>query len=243
MEIPDWYANRRPCPTCSEEHPRCGGHSSDGDGQRPCRRQPAAGQWRCATHASQAEKEAAVDVAAMIAQYEPIGDLMRRAAVTTRNRTYIESLEDALHRVNTMVVVLAMLVETLPAHAEASTFTVAEDTPREQVVWQTDTEGLVGPGPDGELGVHPYLALYEKWTLMQGQLSKIAADLGLTERQVEVQEVQVRLMATTLSGILSDLGIDLADPRTRSVVERHLLQMETASVDTSGALTATATAS
>jgi len=243
MHIPDWYLNRRACPTCGQEHSRCGDHAHGDDGKRPCQRHAPAGQWRCPDHATAAERREVVDVDEIIKAYRPIGDLMRRCAVSTKNRTYVESLEDALHRANTMVMMLSMLIETLPAKSQTREVVEGEGTPRETTRFITDIDGMVGPDHEGDMAVHPYMTLYREWTDTQGKLSKLAADLGLTERQIEVQEVQVRIMATTMSGILADLGVDLTDPGTRSIIERHLLRMETTSVETQGSLTATATAS
>lgn len=246
MHIPEWYLNGTACPTCGEVHDRCGDHvkgDRNGATKRPCRGQPRVGQWRCGSHASEAERSERIDVEAMIQQHRPIGELLRRCSVAVKGRTYIESLEDALHRANTMVVLLSMLIETLPARSQTSQVVVAEGTPRERVEYETTVDGMVGPDHEGDLGVHPYVTLYRDWVDTQAKLSKAAADLGLTERQVQVQEVQVRIIASTLSAILTDLNIDLADPRTRAVVENHLLRMETASVDIGRSLTATATAS
>lgn len=243
MEIPRWYLDREPCPSCAQVHKRCGGHVQEADTERPCLGAPLVGQWRCRSHASVEERSEVVDVEDMVKTYAPLGALLQKCSVSTRGRTYVESLEDALHRSNTMVMLLSMLIETLPARAKATEVVEAEGTPRERTRYITHDEGMVGPDHEGDLAVHPYMTLYREWTQTQASLSKMASDLGLLERQVQVQEVHVRLMATTLSGILSDLGIDLTDPRTRSIIEGHLLRMETTSVDMGRSLTAAATSS
>ena len=241
--IPAWYLDAKPCPKCGETHRRCGDHTTREGEKVPCMGVVAPGQWRCSRHASATEKAERVDVEQMIKDYAPIGALMKKCAVSTRGRSYVESLEDALHRANTNVMLLGLLIETLPAKAKATETIVAEGTPREAVVYTTIQDGMVGPNHDGDLAVHPYMVMYREWTQTQGQLSKLAADLGLIERQVEIQEVQVRMVAATLSAILSDLQIDLSDPRTRSIIETHLLKMETATVELGTGMTGAVTSS
>lgn len=244
VKIPDWYLERDPCPVCEQVHRRCGDHVQRDGVKVPCGGAVAAGQWRCTTrHATATEKADIIDVEQMVKAFKPIGELLRKCSVTVRGRTYVESLEDALHRANTMVMLLYMLIETLPAASNAHASVVAEDTPREDIRWVTDEAGMVGPNHEGDLGVHPYVGLYKEWVQTQGQLSQIAEKLGLTERQIQVQEAHVRIMAATISGILSDLGIDIGDPRTRTIIETRLLAMETTAVEAPNALTGAATAS
>lgn len=243
MKIPDWYLNRMPCPSCGEEHPKCGDHVGSREMKRPCRGSVAAGQWRCSRHRSAKEAEEQVDIEEIVRTHAPIGQLMRKCGVTVRNRTYVESLEDALHRANVNVMLLGMLIETLAPTAEFDEIVEAEGTPKETTRFIQRKAGLVGPDHEGDLATHPYMIMYQDWVKTQGQLSKLAADLGLIERQVEVQEAQVKVMAVTLSAILADLEIDLSDPRVRSIIETHLLRMEQTSIEIAGSLTATATAS
>lgn len=243
MKIPEWFEQRIACPRCDQVHRRCGGHVVRAGEDIPCGGAPPAGQWRCGRHATAAEKAEIVDVDAMVKEFVPIGELLKKCSVTVRGRTYIESLEDALHRANSMVMLLHMLINTLPAATDYREVVEAEGTPRETTRFIADRPGMVGPDHEGDLAVHPYMALYREWVGMQGQLSKVAADLGLTERQIEIQEVHVRIMATTLAAILGDLDIDIADPRTRGIIERHLLTMETTAIEAPNALTASATAS
>lgn len=244
VKIPDWYLERETCPSCGQVHKRCGGHVQRSGEEVPCGGAVAPGQWRCTTrHATATEKAEIIDVESMVKEFKPIGELLRKCSVTVRGRTYVESLEDALHRANTMVMMLYMLIETLPAASQVDEIVEAEGTPRETTRFVQRTAGMVGPDHEGDLGVHPYVTLYKDWVQTQGQLSQIAEKLGLTDRQIQVQEAHVRIMAATISGILSDLGIDITDPRTRTIIETRLLTMETTAIEAPNALTGAATAS
>ena len=243
---PDWYVSNLPCPDCGQIHTRCAADVTEDDALRPCGGHPVGGAYLCASHGGRALAESNISgdsLADEIERFSKIGPLVRRCAVETRGRTHIEALEDALHRANTMVLLLSLLIETLNFHAESKEVVVAEGTPKETIHYSTKTEGMVGPDVDGNLAVHPYMTLYHDWIDTQAKLAKVAADLGLTERQVEVAEAQVQIMSTTLLTILTELEIDLHDPRTRRILERNLLSMQSTSIDTTGRLTASATAS
>jgi hypothetical protein len=244
---PDWYVSNLPCPTCGQVHSRCASDVTEDGAERPCGSAPVGGAHLCAAHGGRALAESRVSsdtLAEEIERHSKVGPLLRRCAVDTKGRTYVESLEDALHRANTMVLLLSLLIETLNIAATSEEVVVAEGTPKETLQYRVIAEGMVGPDIDGNLAVHPYVTLYREWTNTQAQLAKVAADLGLTERQVEVAEAQVQIMSTTLFTILTELEIDLADPRTRRILERNLLAMQSTSVDTTGReLTASATAS
>ncbi len=244
---PDWYISSLPCPTCAQVHPRCASDVEEPNGElRPCGSRPVGGAHLCTSHGGKGLKESRISQDSLseeIDRYAAIGPLLRRCAVATQGRTYVESLEDALHRANTMVLLLSMLIETLSAKATSVQTIVAEGTPKERSEWEVTKEGMVGPNVEGDLVVHPWVALYREWTDTQAKLAKVAADLGLTERQVEVAEAQVQIMSTTMVTILSELGIDLHDPRTRVILERNLLSMQATTIDTTAALTASATSS
>lgn len=245
---PKWWIDGAECPDCGEVHPRCASHvqndEDEGNIKRPCRALPMNGYHRCASHGGDQAKlglEVSMDVE--IDLYADIRTLMRRCAISTAGRTYVESLEDALHKSNTMVMLLGLLIETLAPKATATDTVVAEGTQRERVEWTVTREGMVGPDHQGDLQVHPWVTLYKEWVDTQARLAKVAADLGLTERQVQVAETQVQMMASTLATILTELGLDLHDPRTRKVIERNLLTMETQAVESRPALTGAATSS
>lgn len=247
MAAPVWYLNNLGCPTCGQLHARCASHPQNRS-DRPCDAAPIKGTWLCATHGGRVLADGGsvaveMDLDREIEIYATIGPLMRKCSVDTKGRTYVESLEDALNRSNAMVLMLGLLMETLGAKAKATETVVAEGTPRERISWTTQTDGLVGPDADGNLAIHPWAIMYREWTGVQAQLAEVAAKLGLTERQVEVAEAQVSMMAVTLRAILSDLEIDLTAPRTREVLERHLLAMQTSAIEVRGSLTASATAS
>ena len=159
--------------------------------------------------------------------------------------TFAESVEDGLHRANSMVAMLQVLVKTLAGRAQSVRGLVAEGTPRERTEVTVIQEGWVGPDHDGDMVVHPWVQLYKEWVQIQGQLASKASDLGLLERQVRVQEAQMTAFAEALNGMLSDLGIDMGDPRTMGIIERRLLAIDSQviEIDHSAELTAVATSS
>lgn len=53
--------------------------------------------------------------------------------------------------------------------------------------------------------------------------SKMALDAGVAERQVRIAEQQGALIADILRAVLTDLGVSLDAPETRSVVRKHLM--------------------
>jgi hypothetical protein len=243
---PDWYVSNLSCPTCGQVHTRCASDVPEGDTRRPCNTHPVGGSFLCASHGGRAHAESSVsagDLNEEIERYSKVRPLLRLCAVETKGRTYIESLEDALHRANTMVLLLHMLIETLNVSAQADEIVVAEGTPKERIEYRVKAEGMVGPNHEGDLVAHPWVVLYKEWVDTQAKLARVAADLGLTERQVEVAEAQVKIMSSTLLQILTELEIELDDPRTRRILERNLLSMQSSSIDTTARLTASATAS
>lgn len=173
-----------------------------------------------------------------------IGDMMRESAARTRNKTPVESLKNALERANMYVDVLDGLVATLRPRAKSDAVTIGEGTPRESVVWTTEThdQGLIGPDPDGKLSEHPWVKLHQAWTAEQAKLSKMAMDHGLEERQTRVKEAEMGLMGEAMMGILSDLGVDLNAPEVKEIIHARLAPLDDP-IDIRPGLTATVTGS
>ena len=134
---------------------------------------------------------------------------------------------------------LQILTETLSPKAKSESFLMGEGTPRERMHYEVTQDGMVQPTNEGDLVTHPWVILLGEWTERQGRLAKLAADLGLIERQVQVQEGQVKLVAAMMQAMLSEFGIDLEDPRSREIIQRHLfnLQAQTAEINTLTAVT------
>lgn len=100
-------------------------------------------------------------------------------------------------------------------------------------VGSLDESALVGPvgtaGVTPEGMVHHPKAEASIWLrLYQGErkhLAEVAAaciKAGIAERQVRLAEQQGQLIAQVLQGVLRDLKLDPAAPKTREVVRKHL---------------------
>lgn len=241
---PQWYVLGRPCPQCGAPHSFCSSHGKGGD---PCGSPPLEGSWLCSSHGGRAVTEmgalAPEQVDSLIDTYAQIGPLLKQAKVSTRGRSYTESIQDGLQRANAMVAMLEVLVSTLAARARFHTNLIGEGGPKERETYEVTTEGLIGPNHEGDLQAHPWVILLKEWTALQVQFASKASDLGLIERQVRVQEAQVSVVAEALMGVLSDLGIDLNDPSVQSVIETRLLAIDSTAIEVDTPMTAAATSS
>lgn len=56
------------------------------------------------------------------------------------------------------------------------------------------------------------------------QYAKMALDVGIEQRQIELAEKQAKQLVNVISAVLTDLGHDLKDIRTKDVVRRRLLE-------------------
>jgi hypothetical protein len=218
---------------CNIEHLKCSDHNADGD---PCAATPVRGVWKCGTHGGRALSEATglanVDVEELVDTYARIGPALQAARVTTREKTYVESIQDGLDRANAMVSLLEMLVATLRPKAKAYVETIGEG-PREREVWRQTQEGLVGPDVDGNLATHPWVILLKEWTQHQVNFAKTAADLGIQERTVRVQEAQLQVMSQAMIGFVEHLGLDLHSPEVQRAMEASLTAIDANVVDIS----------
>lgn len=223
---PRWYLLGNACPICGVVHTGCFEHNRDGD---PCQAHPVRSTYACANHGGRAIAERSglgdIDIDDLIDTYSRLGPLLQAARVDTQGRTYIESIQEGLDRANAMVAMLEVLVGTLAPRARSHTEIVGVGV-RERTVWHTTEEGMVGPDPEGKLGTHPWVVLLRDWQAAAVTFAKTASDLGLQERAVRVQEVQVKVLANAMLGFAQDLGHDLSDPMVTEALERHLLAID-----------------
>lgn len=54
--------------------------------------------------------------------------------------------------------------------------------------------------------------------------AKMALDVGIEERQIQLAEKQAHQLVEVITAVLTDLGHDLRDTRTRDIVRRRLLE-------------------
>lgn len=72
--------------------------------------------------------------------------------------------------------------------------------------------------------VMAWLRVYQEERDRLIRAAKAAVDAGVAEREVRVVEAQASLLARIIELVLSDLGHDLTDERTREVVRVRLLE-------------------
>jgi len=56
------------------------------------------------------------------------------------------------------------------------------------------------------------------------RFAKMAIDVGIEQRQIELAEQQARELVVVITAILTDLGHDLRDMKTRDIVRKRLME-------------------
>jgi hypothetical protein len=73
-------------------------------------------------------------------------------------------------------------------------------------------------------GLSVWVRLYHSERDRLVRVAKAALDAGVAERQVKITEIQARLLADVVTAIVTDLGHDLADEKTRKIVRLRLIE-------------------
>lgn len=71
---------------------------------------------------------------------------------------------------------------------------------------------------------HVWIRLYQEERKHFAEVAKICIAAGIEERRVQLAEDQARELARVVTAILTDLGHDLSEERTREVVRLRLLE-------------------
>jgi hypothetical protein len=71
------------------------------------------------------------------------------------------------------------------------------------------------------------LGAYDRWTRNQAVFAKAAADMGLAERRLELDESQARTIVAVIEATLTELGVSFTDPRVPAIVAQNLRAIET----------------
>lgn len=87
-----------------------------------------------------------------------------------------------------------------------------------------DRDGVSVPGP--------YLELYERERDRVGRLAKIAHDMGIAQRVVQLEEQRGQLIAAGLLWLLGQLGLE-SDQRARDLTGKMLLGLSAGTVPSS----------
>lgn len=152
------------------------------------------------------------------------GGLLEECGIQVEGRSHFDALTDALDRAGRMVVAWGIKVAELD---DDSTWSWVEHKGQRggQDRWVTVEQlGVVGPNAQGEQTVHVAVQQYERWLTLYGRLAKMAADLGLEDRRVRVEERTADMLLPVLEAMFAELGVDAAEGR--KVFARHLRAVE-----------------
>lgn len=141
-----------------------------------------------------------------------VGTLLADIGVGLNGRTVPEAIADALDRAAQMVYAIGLLLDELPVNTTwhwdeqesrqgGSTYRVIVEEP-----------GLYGPDHLGDQKPHVLVQLYGQWLESYVKVAKVAADLGIAERQQRQREELTRVFVTALRHTLGELGIDVDSP-------------------------------
>lgn len=185
---------------------KCSGHTSDG---APCDQWAIRGGTVCVTHGGRAPQVKAK------AQQRLEHKKAEKAVIRFGLRRDIgphEALLESVHRAAYIVTE----IETILAQIE-----------RDRLVsGMTKTVALPDGGRRVEITAarNIWFALLGEWHDRLVKAANEAIRCGVAERQVRIAEDQARQLASVVSAILTDLGHDLTDERTREVVRLRLVQ-------------------
>jgi hypothetical protein len=175
-------------------------------------------------------KRAAQVRAARIEAYAVAERMVARAGVDVDP---IEHLLESLYRAAALVEVWGTMVAALDAHAEeradqegvirgALGYTELEADDRDEL-GVVALDPLMALNRHGEAQVHPYVAEYNAALDRRAKFAKLCVDAGVAERQVELQEQQVRLAQRAFEAMLEELELDDAGrQQARRSYARHL---------------------
>lgn len=150
------------------------------------------------------------------------GLLVEQCGLEVQGRSIEEALNDVIERTGAMALAWFQIVAELQESADWEW--QPQKGPQGSLQrWVTvSVEGLVGPSAQGEQRAHVADGQYRKWLGMYLQACKVAADLGLAERQTRVQEQQIDVIQRALDGYLAEQGVEL----DRERFARHLRLVE-----------------
>lgn len=231
------------CPDCGHLHTKCLAHSKHNnpdrrakaidrwgngpDGPWPCMMQPVPGAEVCKHHGGRSPGAiaAATDKLTRERALGEVGDLLNEADALVAGRPVEDAVQDSLDRASAMVTVLGLLVaelhvdttwhwENIPGAAGGISRYVALDTPA----------GLIGPNARGEQRSNVLVDLYGEWTDRLARISKAAADLGLAERRIAIDEAQAQAVVGAVLAGLRDANADT--PTVRAAIAERLRAIE-----------------
>lgn len=228
-----WIRKNTDGQPCGLIHNRCAGHLKSTNPDRadtrdyPCGQPPQKGLTVCRFHGGGAPhvRAFAARNAALDRAKGEMGELLDACRTTVAGRTTVDALDEMRERAGAMVVALGLLVGGLATRADAHIDWVTGDGASHLDV-TVHTEGIVGPDHAGDLKAHPYEQLYGQWLDRAARIEKLAADLGLEERRITLDESRAQAIIVVIRGTLEALGIDFDDGRVPGIVAGQLRALE-----------------
>lgn len=164
-----------------------------------CRRASTPGATVCHFHggaAPQVKRAAARRLALGRAMGEAGRLLDELGSISAESADPTVTILEAVARARQMALLFDELVAGLETKAKASI------VDGEVVV---SSQGIVGPDHLGDLRVHPYVELQRHWNGEAAKVAKAALDAGISERQMQLAEANVRRMAAAFRAFVVHL--------------------------------------
>jgi hypothetical protein len=152
------------------------------------------------------------------------GSLLEECGVLVEGRSHFDALTDALDRAGRMVVAWGLKVEELDDDSKWEYVEVKGPQGSRQRWVTVEKLGVVGPNAQGEQRINVAVEQYGLWLDRYGRLAKMAADLGLEDRRVRVEERQADLLGQAVEAMLAELGVDPV--KGRKVLAKQLRLIE-----------------
>lgn len=201
------------CKDCGQVHQRCDAHKKRTGKTEPCMRWPEKGgtvcricgggapQVKAAAARRMFEATTAKNVAAILDRYEDeLGDDWVDPS---------EALMTVVKRCALMVRMYGDLVKTLQAQSADMFDLVKDEDGNVSRDWHSiEHQGLVIPGAQGGMALHPYELAHMKWTGELRTSAKVALDAGIEERQVRIAEEAGAALVSRLRDFVT--GLDLS---------------------------------
>lgn len=154
------------------------------------------------------------------------GQLLAECADQVAGRGTVEALEDLRTHAAAMVMTLRILIDDLPVKAGWRFDQAKGAGGATQRLVTVEAEGVVGPDHQGNQRANVLVTLYGEWVDRSARVEKVAADLGLEERRVRVEEDTARMVVAVVRSTLVALGVSFDDALVPMLVAENLRAVE-----------------
>lgn len=152
------------------------------------------------------------------------GALVAEQRIKVEGRSHYDVLTESLADIGAIVEALKVLLAEQDVNAEWHWEEVKGPQGGKARWVIVDTEGLIGVDAQGQQRISALLDELGKYLTMYVRTAKVAAELGLEDRRVRVEERQADMLAEVLDAVFAELGVDPA--AGRKVVARRLRLIE-----------------